>query len=101
MKGVARGETWLPPMHVTRLVDAFLLAEHRRKHEDDRLACLSGREREVLANLAQGLTRAEIADKLYLSPNTVRTHINHLLRKLDVHSTAEIVLYAVRRGVIS
>ena len=100
VKGVARGETWLPPMHVTRLVDAFLLAEHRRKHEDDRLAILSGREREVLANLAQGLTRAEIADKLYLSPNTVRTHINHLLRKLDVHSTLAAVSLARKTSLV-
>jgi DNA-binding NarL/FixJ family response regulator len=92
--GVMRGETWFPPMHVTRLVDTFLLAEQRRQNEGDPLACLSGREREILADLARGLTRAEIATKLYLSPNTVRTHINHVLRKLDVHSTLAAVSLA-------
>jgi DNA-binding NarL/FixJ family response regulator len=92
--GVVRGETWFPPMYVTRLVDGLLRAEQGRQHENDALACLSAREREVLACLTRGLTRPEIAATLYLSPNTVRTHINHILRKLDVHSTLAAVSLA-------
>jgi DNA-binding NarL/FixJ family response regulator len=91
VKGVAHGETWFPPMHVSRLVDAFLRAEQRRQDEKDALARLSTREREILACLARGLTRPEIATKLYVSPNTVRTHINHVLRKLEVHSALAAV----------
>jgi DNA-binding NarL/FixJ family response regulator len=94
VQGVARGETWFPPLYVTRLVEAFLRAEQRRQDENDALARLSNREHEVLACLARGLTRPEIAAKLYLSPNTVRTHINHVLRKLDVHSALAAVSLA-------
>jgi DNA-binding NarL/FixJ family response regulator len=99
--GVVRGETWFPPMYVTRLVDAFLWAEQRRQDENDALACLSAREREVLACLARGQTRPEIAAKLYLSPNTVRTHVNHILRKLDVHSTLAAVSLARKTSLVS
>lgn len=100
VRGVSGGETWLPPMHVTRLVDTFLRAERRRQDQDDVLACLSAREREILAYLARGLTRPEIAAKLYLSPNTVRTHINHVLRKLDVHSTLAAVSLARKTALV-
>lgn len=92
--GVARGETWLPPMYVSRLVDALLRAEQRHQHENEALARLSAREREILAYLGRGLTRPEIAARLYLSPNTVRTHINHVLHKLEVHSVLAAVSLA-------
>jgi DNA-binding NarL/FixJ family response regulator len=91
VRGVARGETWFPPVQVSRLVDAFLRAEQRHQGENDLLSRLSNREREILAYLARGLTRPEIAAKLYLSPNTVRTHINHVLHKLEVHSALAAV----------
>lgn len=94
VQGVARGETWLPPTCVTCLVDAFLRAERRHLDENDVLARLSSREREILRYLARGLTRPEIAARLYLSPNTVRTHINHVLRKLEVHSALAAVSLA-------
>ena len=51
--------------------------------------------------IAEGHSNKETADLLSISPATVETHRAHILQKLDLHSTAEIVLYAVRRGVIS
>jgi two-component system response regulator NreC len=51
--------------------------------------------------IAEGHSNKEIAELLSISPATVETHRAHILQKLDLHSTAEIVLYAVRRGVIS
>lgn len=92
--GVRRGESWFPPMHVTRLVDTLLDAELARAHQVDALAPLSDREREILDCLAQGMTRHEIAEQLFLSPHTVRTHINNVLRKLKVHSTLAAVSLA-------
>jgi DNA-binding CsgD family transcriptional regulator len=67
----------------------------------DRYEALSEREREVFQLIAEGHSNKEIADVLSVSPSTVDTHRTHILQKLDVHSTAELVLYAVRRGVIS
>jgi DNA-binding NarL/FixJ family response regulator len=58
------------------------------------------REREVLALLAAGLNRSEIAERLVISPRTVGSHIQHLLRKFDVHSQAQMVAAAYRDGLI-
>jgi DNA-binding NarL/FixJ family response regulator len=67
----------------------------------DRYEALSEREREIFQLIAEGHSNKEIAELLSISPATVETHRAHILQKLDLHSTAEIVLYAVRRGVIS
>ena len=63
------------------------------------LAALTAREAEVLALLADGLTQAEIAARLVVSPRTVGTHIQHILSKLDVHSRAQAVAMALRQGL--
>jgi two-component system response regulator NreC len=67
----------------------------------DRYDALSEREREIFQLVAEGHSNKEIADILSISPATVETHRAHILQKLDLHNTAEVVLYAVRRGVIS
>ena len=59
---------------------------------------LSSREAQVLACLAMGQTRGEIAETLEVSAETVRTHLQHILRKLEVHSTQEAVAVALREG---
>jgi DNA-binding NarL/FixJ family response regulator len=67
----------------------------------DRYEALSEREREIFQLIAEGHSNKEIADVLSISPATVETHRAHIFQKLDLHNTAEVVLYAVRRGVIS
>lgn len=67
----------------------------------DRFDTLSEREREVFQLVAEGHANKGIADLLHLSPSTVETHRARIMEKLDVHSAAEIVLYAVRKGIIS
>jgi len=62
-------------------------------------AALSPREREVLGNIASGLTNKEIARKLEISPKTVDTHRTRLMRKLNVHTTADMVRYAMKIGL--
>jgi RNA polymerase sigma factor (sigma-70 family) len=62
---------------------------------------LSEREREVFQLVAEGYTNKEVGELLSISPATVETHRARILDKLGVHNTAELVLYAVRRGVIS
>jgi two-component system, NarL family, response regulator NreC len=67
----------------------------------DRYDTLSEREREVFQLVAEGRSNKEIAEMLFLSPSTVETHRARIMEKLDVHSAVEIVLYAVRKGIIS
>jgi len=66
----------------------------------DRYDSLSAREREIFQLVAEGKVNKEIAALLSISPSTVETHRAHIMEKLDLHSAVEIVLYAVRRGVI-
>jgi DNA-binding NarL/FixJ family response regulator len=87
---VARGETWIPPSelgHVFRL----LLDELDKVREEDPLTALTRRERDVLLQVAQGADRKEVAERLHLSVNTVRTHMQSLMAKLGVHSALEAV----------
>jgi len=67
----------------------------------DRYASLSDREREVFQLIAEGKVNKEIAGILRISLSTVETHRAHIMEKLDLHSAAEIVLYAVRRGIVT
>lgn len=91
IRGVAAGETWLPPAE-TGAVLRLLLAERDQQQENDRLlAVLTPREREILTCLAEGAGRRDVAARLHLSANTVRTHLQNLMAKLGVHSTLEAV----------
>lgn len=67
----------------------------------DRFDSLSEREREIFQSIAEGHSSKAVADLPSISPAMVETHRAHILQKLDVHNAAELVLYAVRRGVIS
>jgi two-component system, NarL family, response regulator NreC len=82
-----------------------LLEEHvrliRSRGAQDSYTLLTEREREVLQLLAEGKSNKETAAVLHLSPYTVETHRTNLMQKLHLHNTAEIVLYAVRKGIIT
>jgi DNA-binding NarL/FixJ family response regulator len=82
---VAGGETWVPPSELGRVF--WLLLPER----DDPFAALTSRERDVLRHVAEGADRKEVAARLHLSVNTVRTHMQHLTAKLGVHSALEAV----------
>ena len=99
IEAVAEGKSFLSPA-----VAAVMLDDYVRHLSDsgstDPYESLSEREREVFQLVAEGRTNKEIADLLCISPATVDTHRAHILKKLDMHSTAELVLFAARRGVI-
>lgn len=82
-----------------------LLNDHvrmlRERRVKDSYELLTEREREVLQLLAEGKSNKEVAAVLQLSPYTVETHRTNLTQKLGLHNTAEIVLYAVRKGIIA
>ena len=91
LHGVANGQTRIPPELTTMVLDVLLNAERSRVTSQLAIEKLSTREVEILECLARGMTRAEIGERFLLSKHTVRTHINHVLRKLDVHSTLAAV----------
>ncbi|HET7697020.1 MAG TPA: response regulator transcription factor [Vicinamibacterales bacterium] len=97
---VADGRSFFSPAVAKVMLDDYVrhLAD---KGIADRYEALSEREREIFQLIAEGHSNKGIADLLSISPTTVETHRARILQKLDLHSTAEIVLYAVRRGVIS
>ena len=97
---VAAGKSFFSPAVAKVMLDDYVrhLAE---KGIADRFESLSEREREIFQLIAEAHSNKEIADLLSVSPATVETHRAHILQKLDVHNTAELVLYAVRRGIIS
>ena len=97
---VAAGKSFFSPAAAKVMLDDYL-RHLAQKGIVDRYEALSEREREIFQLIAEGYSNKEIADLLSISVATVETHRAHILQKLDVHNTAELVLYAVRRGVIS
>jgi DNA-binding NarL/FixJ family response regulator len=97
---VAAGKSFFSPAVARVMLDDYV-RHLAGKGIVDRYQALSEREREIFQLIAEGHSNKEIAELLSVSPATVETHRAHILQKLDVHNTAELVLYAVRRGVIS
>ena len=97
---VAAGRSFFSPAVARVMLDDYV-RHLSQKGIVDRYDALSEREREIFQLIAEGHSSKEIAELLSISPATVETHRGHILQKLDLHSTAEVVLYAVRRGVIS
>jgi DNA-binding NarL/FixJ family response regulator len=91
IRGVVRGETWLPPADLGRVLRSLIEEQDDRRGCDEMLAALTPREREVLFHLVDGAGRKEVAERLQVSTNTVRTHLQSLMAKLGVHSTLEVV----------
>ena len=95
-----QGKSFFSPAAAAVLLDDYRRSLARRGITD-RYDSLSEREREVFQLMAEGHSNKSIATILGVSPATVETHRAHLLEKLDLHSVAAVVLYAVRRGIIS
>jgi DNA-binding NarL/FixJ family response regulator len=92
IRGVARNETWLPSSETGEVLRLLLRRPDQEQGDCSQLlAALTPREREVLACLAEGAGRRQVAKCLHMSPNTVRTHVQNLMNKLGVHSTLEAV----------
>ncbi len=94
VRAVSKGEGYLSPS----VSDAVL--NDYRKHVTDPIDLLTSREREVLQMIAEGQTNKEIAGTLNLSVYTVEAHRGRIMEKLNLHSTGELVRFAVRNGLI-
>lgn len=96
---VRRGERYLDTHVAQRAVDLYVDA--LTESDGDPWDGLTGREREVLQLAAEGLSNAQIAERLFISPRTVETHRARVMRKLGLKGTTDLVLYAIRRGLLS
>ena len=99
VRAAYRGEVYLQPSASKALV-ADYLARAAKGEDRDRYDGLTDREREILRLLAQGLTTRQIAEELVISPHTVQSHRDRIMSKLDLHTKAALVRYAVDRGLI-
>jgi two-component system response regulator NreC len=100
IKAVMRGKNFFSP-EITKMLAEDYVREIRTRGAEDSYELLTPREREILQLLAEGKSNKDIAGLLNLSLYTVETHRRNLQDKLNVHSFAELILYAVRKGFIS
>ncbi|MFI9270654.1 LuxR C-terminal-related transcriptional regulator [Kitasatospora sp. NPDC052896] len=99
VRGVLRGETHLPPALLTGVVRELTTARRDRTESERLVDSLTPREKQVLRCMVAGMGRQAVAERLYLSPHTVRTHMQNVLGKLGVHSTLAAVALARRAGI--
>lgn len=100
VRAVAQGRSFFSPAIQRALMEDYV-RQLRQKGLTDSYDLLTEREKEVLQLLAEGKVNKEVATALDCSVNTVATHRMHLMQKLDLHSSAEIVLYAMRKRIIT
>lgn len=100
IKAVSEGKAFFSPAISRMLVEDYV-RQMRDRAVEDSYDLLTPREREILQLLAEGRNNKEVATLLNLSLYTVETHRSNILQKLNLHSSAELILYAVRKGVIS
>lgn len=99
VRAVAEGKSFFSPV-ISKLLLEDYIRQVREKEVEDSYDLLTPREREILQILAEGKTNKEIANILNLSVYTVETHRGNILQKLNLHGVPELILYAVRKGII-
>ena len=100
IQAVTQNKSFFSPK-VSRILAEDYVRVLKQKGAVDSYDLLTSREREVLQLLAEGKVNKEVAAALNISPYTVETHRSHILEKLNLHNPAELILYAVRKGLIS
>jgi two-component system, NarL family, response regulator NreC len=99
VRTVAQGKPFFSPAIANTLLEDYMRQLQQRGLQDS-YDLLTEREKEILQLLAEGKSNKDVASILNLSTYTVETHRTHILQKLNLHSSAEIVLYAVRKKII-
>jgi DNA-binding NarL/FixJ family response regulator len=100
IQAVSQNKSFFSPK-VSRILAEDYVRVLKQKGAVDSYDLLSSREREILQLLAEGKANKEVATALNISPYTVETHRRHILEKLNLHNPAELILYAVRKGIIT
>jgi RNA polymerase sigma factor (sigma-70 family) len=97
---IAAGEALIAPKVTRRLIEEFARVSQPNASDDAAMAQLTEREREVLEHVARGLSNSEIAEQLFVSQATVKTHVGRLLMKLQSRDRAQLVVAAYEAGVV-
>jgi DNA-binding NarL/FixJ family response regulator len=97
---VAAGDALLAPTVTRRLIEEFIRRPSAASFDVSGLADLTAREREILELLARGQSNDEIAQQLYLSRATVKTHVGNVFMKLDLRDRAQAVVFAYESGIV-
>jgi len=100
IRAVHQGTSFFSPA-VSKLLLEDYVRQLQQRGEEDSYELLTAREREILQLLAEGKSNKDVATMLNLSPYTIETHRSHILQKLGLHTVPELILYAVRKGIIS
>lgn len=100
VRAVSEGKSFFSPTVSKMLLEDYV-QQLRLRGEEDSYELLTAREREVLQLLAEGKSNKDVANTLNLSLYTVETHRAHILQKLGLHTVPDLILYAVRKGIIS
>ena len=100
IRSVSQGKAFFSPA-VSRMLVEDYVRQLQDKDIEDSYELLTQRERELLQLIAEGKSNKDVANMLNLSPYTVDTHRGNIMEKLNLHSVPELILYAVRKGVIS
>jgi two-component system response regulator NreC len=100
IRAVVEGKAFFSPAISKLLVEDYM-RQMRERDVEDSYELLTTREREIVQLLAEGKSNKDVANLLNLSLHTVETHRSNIFQKLNLHSSAELILYAVRKGVIS
>ncbi len=98
---IAAGDALLSPSITRRLIEDFVRRPADARHVPASLDALTEREVEVLTLVARGLSNAEIAERLYVSPATAKTHVGRLLMKLEARDRAQLIIVAYESGLVS
>lgn len=98
---IAAGEALIAPKVTRRLIEEFARVSQPAAADDAALAQLTEREREVFEHVARGLSNSEIAEQLFVSQATVKTHVGRLLMKLQARDRAQLVVAAYEAGVVA
>jgi DNA-binding NarL/FixJ family response regulator len=101
IESVLKGEYFMDSSVSHKVIEKLMeFPEKEAKITDATYETLTSREQEIMVFLAQGHSNKQIAEKLFISPKTVENHRSNILRKLDLHSTLDLVRYAARLGII-
>ena len=101
VRAVARGEGWLDPAVCARVLRRFRVDPATDPDARRRLHALTSRELEVLRLLGRGLSNAEIAGRLFLAEQTIKTHVSRIFTKIAARDRAQAVVYAYEHGIIT
>jgi two-component system nitrate/nitrite response regulator NarL len=100
IRKVEAGEAWLDRSTTARLLSELARGVGQSATEASRVSQLTLRERQLITVVGQGFTNGQIAERLHISEATVRNHLTSIFRKLELHSRFELVMYALRQGLI-